>query len=163
MFLSTLLVQSLLSLIFLQLTKADPSTYQWQDTLAHDATPDWQKYVRSPASQIVRPVAVLTNYTQGNVTNPQGLLTGRGATTFTRTNVSAGTEADVPPTIVVDFGQNIVGFLSIQFGGASSFSDTPGFPGIRLAFSETLEYLTNLSDFSRSYNVRRSLLLLILD
>lgn len=153
MFLSTILVQSFLSFILLQPTNAAPSSYQWQQSLSNSASPDWQKYVRSPSTYTVRPAAVLTNYTQGNVTNPQGLLTGRGATTFTRTNVSAGTEKDVPPTIVVDFGQNTVGVLSIKFGGASSFNDTPGLPGIRLAFSETLEFLTNVSDFSRSYNV----------
>ncbi|KUJ09723.1 Six-hairpin glycosidase [Mollisia scopiformis] len=152
MCLLNLLLHSFIGLIFIQVARADPSSYQWQDSLTSDAAPDWQKYVRSPPNQIVRPVAVLTNYTQGNVTNPNGLLTGKGATTFTRTNISAGTEKDVLPTIVVDFGQNIVGYLSIKFGGASSFNDTPGLPGIRLAFSETLQYLTNVSDFSRSYN-----------
>lgn len=154
MFLRTLLAHSFISLIFLQPTRADPSSYQWQDTLNNDAAPDWQKYVRSPSNQIVRPVAVLNKYTQGNVTNFNGLLTGKGATTLTRTNVSAGTEKDVAPSIVVDFGQNIVGVLSIKFSGAQSFNSTPGLPGIRLAFSETLQYLTNVSDFSRSYNVR---------
>lgn len=152
MFLLTLLVHSFIGLGFIRSARADPSSYGWQDVLSSDAAPDWQKYVRSPPNQIVRPVAVLTNYTQGNVTNPDGLLTGKGATTFTRTNVSAGTEKDVPPTIVVDFGQNVVGVLSIKFDGAQSFNNTPGLPGIRLAFSETLQYLTNVSDFSRSYN-----------
>lgn len=54
----------------------------------------------------------------------------------------------VTPTIVVDFGINVVGFPQISFGGASSNS-----PGIRLAFSETLQYLSETSDFSRSDNV----------
>lgn len=108
---------------------------------------DWQKYVRSPPNQIIRPVRVVANYTQGNVTSPGGLLTGRGSTILTRPASS-----DIVPTIVVDFGQNVVGFLSISFGG--SYNATPGQPGIRLAFSETLEYLTNTSDFSRSDNVR---------
>lgn len=151
MFLLTLLLHSFIVLVFTPFIRAD--SYQWQDSLNSDAAPDWQKYVRSPANQIIRPVAVLTNYTQGNVTNPNGLLTGKGLTTFTRTNGSAGTEKDVPPTIVVDFGQNIVGVLSIKFAGAHSFNSTPGLPGIRLAFSETLQFLTNVSDFSRSYNV----------
>jgi hypothetical protein len=55
--------------------------------------------------------------------------------------------------VVVDFGQNIAGYLSIKFGGASN--STPGLPGIRLAFSESIQYgyLTSVSDFSRSDNV----------
>jgi hypothetical protein len=132
---------------------ATPSAYQWQSQLSSASPDDWQKYVRSPATNIVRPVSVLSNYTQGNVTNPVGLLTGKGSTVFTRVVPDPDAAAeDVPPTIVVDFGQNIVGFLSINFGG--SYNSTPGLPSIRLAFSETLEYLTGVSDFSRSYNVR---------
>jgi len=53
-----------------------------------------------------------------------------------------------PPSVVVDFGMPVVGFLSISFAGASSNR-----PGIRLAFSEMTEYLTDVSDFTRSYNV----------
>lgn len=55
------------------------------------------------------------------------------------------------PTVVVDFGQNVVGTLSINFAGASANA-----PGIRLAFSETLEYLTDVSDFTRSDNVSQA-------
>src|ERR1700712_4318941 len=36
---------------------------------------DWQQYVAAPASSDVSPVRVLTS--TGNVTNPQGLLTGQ--------------------------------------------------------------------------------------
>ncbi len=53
-----------------------------------------------------------------------------------------------PPSVVVDFGQPVVGFLSISFAGASSNNI-----GVRLAFSESTEYLTDVSDFTRSYNV----------
>jgi len=110
---------------------------------------DWQKYVRAPASNIIYPVSVLSNLTLGNITNPNGLLPGGTApTVFTRSSSSG----DVP-TVVVDFGLNVVGFLSIDFAGATNSS--PGLPGIRLAFSETIQYgyLTDTSDFSRSDNV----------
>jgi hypothetical protein len=149
-----MLISSLFLLISLIISiHATPSTYQWQSQLSSASPDDWQKYVRSPATNIVRPVRVLSNYTQGNVTNSSGLLTGKGSTVFTRVVPAPdATAGDVPPTIVVDFGQNVVGFLSINFGG--SYNSTPGLPSIRLAFSETLEYLTNVSDFSRSYNVR---------
>ena len=60
------------------------------------------------------------------------------------------TTPDTIPAIVVDFGQNIAGYFSISFAGASN--STPGLPGIRLAFSESIQYgyLGNVSDFSRS-------------
>ncbi len=57
-------------------------------------------------------------------------------------------DTPLPPSVVVDFGKPVVGFLSISFAGASSNR-----PGIRLAFSEMTEYLTDVSDFTRSYNV----------
>ncbi|KAL5328119.1 hypothetical protein ACEPPN_005827 [Leptodophora sp. 'Broadleaf-Isolate-01'] len=139
-------------LLFITPTLAE---YQWQDQL--NAREDWQKYVRSPPNEIVRPVRVLGKYTRGNVTNPEGLLTGKGSTTLTRDATAQNTTwahaspSDIAPAIVVDFGQNIAGLLSIKFGGA--YNTTPGLPGIRLAFSETLQFLSDLSDFSRSNNV----------
>ncbi|KAJ5716831.1 hypothetical protein N7488_002477 [Penicillium malachiteum] len=55
------------------------------------------------------------------------------------------------PSLVFDFGQNVVGILSINFAGSSNSSE--GFPGLKLAFSETQQYLTNVSDFTRSDNM----------
>jgi hypothetical protein len=128
---------------------------QVQGTLGSEPPDDWEKYVRSPPKNIVYPVRIVSNYTQGNVTNPDGLLTGHDSTTLTRNaSAAANSTTDIVPTIVVDFGQNIAGFLSIQFEGA--YNSTPGLPGIRLAFSETLEFLTNISDFSRSDHVSSS-------
>lgn len=116
---------------------------------------NWQKYVRAPPDQNIKPVKIVSF--KGNVQNPDGLLTGEG-TTLTRKITAAGNTTaagrpivEAPPEIVVDFGQNYPGFLSIKFGGATN--STPGYPGIRLAFSETLQYLSNVSDFSRSDNV----------
>lgn len=120
----------------------------WQTQLS-DIQSDWQRYVRSPRSQTVKPIRIVSNYTQGNVTNPEGLLDdGKGATILKRPSPS-----DTIPAIVVDFGQNVAGYLSIDFAGARN--TTPGLPGIRLAFSESIQYgyLTDVSDFSRSYNV----------
>ncbi|KAF4992238.1 hypothetical protein F66182_16529, partial [Fusarium sp. NRRL 66182] len=54
---------------------------------------------------------------------------------------------DAVAEAVFDFGQNVVGFLSIDTVGASTNA-----PGIELAFSESLEYLTERSDFTRSDN-----------
>lgn len=106
-------------------------------------SPSWQKYVRAPSSDVIAPQGIVT--TSGNVTNPNALLQQDGqVTTLTRARGS-----NTIPSITVDFGQNTAGYLSINFAGASG--GTP--PGIRLAFSETLEYLSDISDFSRSDNV----------
>ncbi|UKZ97108.1 uncharacterized protein TrAFT101_011876 [Trichoderma asperellum] len=112
---------------------------------AADTAPSWQKYVRSPASQIVKPVGIVSNSTIGNVSNPNGVIGGQEPTVLSR-----NTESDQLPTIVVDFGQNVVGILRLQFSGSQSLST--GLPGLRLAFSETTEYLTDRSDFTRSDN-----------
>jgi hypothetical protein len=130
----------------------DAAPYEGQIQLTSEGPGDWQKYVRSPPNPTVYPAQIVANYTQGNVTNPEGLLTGRGSTLLTRNPPTNATSPDLPPTIVVDFGQNIAGYLSVSFGG--SYNSTQGRPGIRLAFSETLEYLTDVSDFTRGYNVR---------
>jgi hypothetical protein len=91
----------------------------------------------------VRPAAVLPSYTQGDIENIDGLVTGAGATVLTRTAGSNQTT-----TLVVDFGQNVVGKLLLEFAGSTNGSQ--GFPGIRLAFSEALEFLSDRSDYTRS-------------
>ncbi|OCL12493.1 glycoside hydrolase family 78 protein, partial [Glonium stellatum] len=101
----------------------------------------WQQYVIAPESRTVSPAKV--HSTTGNVTNANGLLSnGSGITTLTRLSSSS-----TIPTIVLDFGLNIVGHIEVDFAGASSNN-----PGLGLAFSETLEYLTDISDFTRSDN-----------
>ncbi|KAF7856031.1 hypothetical protein EAF04_009987 [Stromatinia cepivora] len=103
------------------------------------AIPNWHKYVRAPSSSIISPQGIANM--SGEVTNPNALLQPGGqVTTLTRANGSSNI-----PSITVDFGQNMAGYLSINFAGASK---TP--PGIRLAFSERLEYISGVSDFSRS-------------
>ena len=138
----------------------DAASYDGQTQLASLAADDWQKYVRSPPNRIVYPARIVANYTQGNVTNPQGLLTGKGSTIFTRPQPGNASAPDLAPTVVVDFGQNIAGYLSITFGGATN---SPANPGIRLAFSETLEYLSTVCDFTRGNNVRAPLIILYIE
>ncbi|KAG0645590.1 hypothetical protein D0Z07_8650 [Hyphodiscus hymeniophilus] len=134
-------------------TPASPA-YQLQQLGSSSSSDDWQKYIRSPSAQIIYPQSIVVNGTLGNVTNADGLLTGHGKTILTRPAPENGSAADSSiPTIIVDFGQNIPGYLSIKFGGA--YNSTPGLPGIRLAFSESIQYgyLTDVSDFSRSDNI----------
>lgn len=105
----------------------------------------WHRFVRSPVSSIVKPIGIVSGGTIGNVSNPNGLIDRQGPTVLSR-----GDENDLLPTVVVDFGQNVVGILSLELAGSQNTSS--GLPGLRLAFSETLEYLTNRSDFTRSDN-----------
>ncbi|KAK7747141.1 hypothetical protein SLS62_009196 [Diatrype stigma] len=136
-----------------------------------EATSSWQRYVRAPPSRLVRPKAILSQYTQGSVVNPEGLLTGTGPPTLllrmssdgggnASSSSSSSSTATIAPTLVIDFGQNVVGQPVIEFAGAANTSSTGGwggsgggrFPGLQLAFSESLEFLSNRSDFTRSDN-----------
>lgn len=112
-----------------------------------DDTPSWHQYVRAPASRTVLPKDVLSEYTAGNVTNAKALVSGKGDTAY----LTRDSEADDVPTVVIDFGQNVVGLLEIDFAGSTSYSGQ-GRPGLKLSFSETLQFLTNRSDFTRSDN-----------
>lgn len=110
----------------------------------------WHRYVRAPASKRVVPARILSQYTVGNVTNERCLVgnsVSPGSCSTVLTRLAAGNDI---PTLVIDFGQNVAGHLSIDFVG--SYNTTSGFPGISLAFSETLQYLTDRSDFTRSDN-----------
>lgn len=105
---------------------------------------DWHRYIRSPESSIVKPERIIGQNTTGNVTDPEGFLNGSGPTILTR----QGHDSMVPQ-IVIDFGLNVVGLPIIHFEGSESFEE--GSPGLRLAFSEVLDALTDKSDYTRSY------------
>jgi hypothetical protein len=100
----------------------------------------WHQYVRAPSSEVVQPEAILR--THGSVSNADALISKNGFATLKRPS-----SEDPVPSITLDFGQNVVGFVRVHFEGASNNS-----PGVRLTFSETKEYLTNISDFTRSDN-----------
>lgn len=105
--------------------------------------PSWHQYVRSPSSNTVKAAKIIPSETRGNVSDPDGLVTGKSTTVFSRSS-----KEEEIPSIVVDFGQDVVGLLQVSF--AASHNTTEGLPGLRLAFSETLEYLSNRSDYTRS-------------
>lgn len=110
----------------------------------------WWKYIRGPFSRTISPARLLSKYTSGDISNPDGLLNG-SITTLSRNGPNEGI-----PSLVLDFGRNYAGVLSIDFAGAEPSSqggsNTTALPGITLAFSETLQFLTNRSDFTRSDN-----------
>jgi hypothetical protein len=100
----------------------------------------WHQYVRAPSTALVSPFRIVSF--ENNVTNADFLLN----TNSTYTTLSRS-DGDPAPSITIDFGLNIVGFPIFNFAGASSNS-----PGIRVAFSETLQFLGDRSDFTRSDN-----------
>lgn len=104
----------------------------------------WQKYVRAP-NKIVAPKGVVSGSVTGQVSQPEGLINGG-----TPTILSRHKSKDEIPSLVVDFGQNIAGYLNLRLKGSTD--STTALPGIRLAFSETLQHLTDRSDFTRSDN-----------
>ncbi|KAI0016949.1 glycoside hydrolase family 78 protein [Xylariomycetidae sp. FL0641] len=117
------------------------------------AEPNWQQYVRGPSNSVVQPHAILGNYTQGDVSNPEGLLGANvnGTATVLRRGLGQGNTS-----LVLDFGQNVVGQLVVDFAGSVNGSEAVGFPGLKLVFSETLQYLGDRSDFTRSDNAGQS-------
>lgn len=137
-----------LLVIFTTLTSANLAPQQKGIRARQSNGTSWHQYVRAPSSTTISPVSYLEEYSSGNITNPGGIV-GDGVTTLTRTDSSEDL-----PSIVLDFGQNYAGILSIKFAGASApdSTNTTAVPGLALAFSETLEYLTNRSDFTRSDN-----------
>jgi len=86
---------------------------------------------------------VTTTQVQISVTLDQDTAEGQ----YTRINElwPGIVETVTPPSLTVDFGKVVVGYPQVDFAWASDNN-----PGVRLAFSETTEYLTDRSDFARS-------------
>ncbi len=86
----------------------------------------------SPASRTLQPIAVVR--TQGRVVNPNSVLSG-GATELQGQGSS----------LVLDFGKEVGGIISLQFGNASDAQQS-----LALAFSESSLYTGMKSDHSDS-------------
>lgn len=122
---------------------------------ARDASnSSWAQYVRSPSSSTVIPVGIVAGSVTGNVSDPGALL---GVDASHVTVLSRLSSADAVACLTIDFGQVHAGQLHINFAGAqkapgSDAAAGHGHPSLQLAFSETMEYLTDQSDFTRSFN-----------
>jgi hypothetical protein len=119
-------------------SRVAPNTQQ-----SSNGSSSWHKHIRAPSSKTVAPIRVTS--VEGNVSHPEGCINGDRPAVLSRLN-----HYDDIPRFIVDFGQNYAGYLNIKLEGRT---DSPTRrPGLRLAFSETLEFLTNRSDFTRSDN-----------
>jgi hypothetical protein len=108
----------------------------------------WQRVgsvTGNSAVQVPVPFASPVTTTAVRLTVTLDQATPRGQ--FTRVNeLWPGLVAPVvPPSVTLDFGKVVVGYPRIRFAWASA-----NHPGVRLAFSETTEYLTDGSDFMRN-------------
>lgn len=91
------------------------------------------------------PFAAPVTTSQVRITVTKNQAAGKG--NYTRVNeVWPGLVADEPvASVTLDFGQVVVGYPKFDFAGSSGTR-----PGIRLAFSESQQYLSDVSDYSRS-------------
>lgn len=94
----------------------------------HGSAP-WKRYVLSPSSRTVRPVAVYN--TSGDVTDPAAVLQGQKTTLS-----GAGSY------VTLDFGKEVGGLTTLHFAGSD------GAQQVGLAFNESSAYVTTDSDAS---------------
>jgi hypothetical protein len=108
----------------------------------------WQRagaVTGNTAVQRAVPFSAAVTTTQVRITVTKDQATPKGD--YTRiSEVYPGLIADDPaPSITLDFGQVVVGYPKVDFAGSSG--DTTG---VRAAFSESTQYLTDVSDYSRT-------------
>src|ERR1700733_9416785 len=77
------------------------------------ASPRWRRYDEAPPQAVVRPVRVLA--VMGDVTQPQALTSSGSGATTTLTYSRAGT----PPSLVLDYGQEVGGTPTFDVAGRS--------------------------------------------
>ncbi|MFG3363890.1 alpha-L-rhamnosidase C-terminal domain-containing protein [Streptomyces sp. NPDC048156] len=109
---------------------------------------DWRKVAAVTGNSAVQRAVrfdgpVSTARVRITVASAQDL--GQGV--FTRINEVWPEAVDpvVAPSVTLDFGKVVVGYPKVDFAWASD-----NHPGVRLAFSETLQFLTDRSDFTRN-------------
>jgi alpha-L-rhamnosidase len=93
----------------------------------------WERYVETPAQENVRPVR--SQAVEGQVENPDALVTGRGVTTL----VYRPGEAE--PAIVLDYGKDVGGIPEFQVSSVS------GTPTLQAGYSEGLPYVSPEGDY----------------
>lgn len=147
----------------------DHSPFPLQSQRHHDMLGDlsWHQYVETPGNMVVDPMSVVPEMTRGDVKNAASLLVRvNGSSNDSQPAIlTRWKKGDEEPVLVLDFGRNVVGLVVIEFENSKTtrekaleegipFSEkTKARPGIRLSFSETLEFLGEKSDFTRSYNI----------
>ena len=100
----------------------------------------WQGYVIDPGKLVYPKAVYVVGESPGNVRNTRGLKApGGGATTITETGLNSRGVGS--PSIILDLGFNVGGYVEI---GVTGSNGTP----IRLGYSELLDYLSPRGDTS---------------
>ncbi|KAL4146718.1 hypothetical protein PRNP1_012582 [Phytophthora ramorum] len=90
-----------------------------------NAAAPWEQYIQSPASRDIEPVSIYGSSGSVNVSDLTASLSGNGS------------------TVTYDFGQQVTGFITLQFGSGTTSNSQLG-----VAFSENAEYIGIESDLS---------------
>jgi hypothetical protein len=113
---------------------APPSSSQaspWTESSYQPKPGDWQPYVLAPSGHTVRPARVLAAYPRsGSITGNTSAVLGRGGTV--RLTSTGGTSSS--PLLIIDFGKEVAGNVSVQVTGASATR-----PTLHACFSESRE------------------------
>jgi hypothetical protein len=95
---------------------------------------DWQPYVLAPSSHTVIPVSVLHAYPRsGTITGNTDAVLGQGGHGGTVRLTDTGGTTD-SPLLIIDFGKEVAGQVSVQVTGASATR-----PTLHACFSESQE------------------------
>ncbi len=102
----------------------------------------WRSYVLAPGPGLQKPERIVA--TEGEVDNPEALVTGEGTTTMTA--VAGAT----PPAIIVDFGKELGGFSEFDVESVTEA------PVLAAAYSETFDALGTDGDYAGKTRTSRT-------
>jgi hypothetical protein len=110
---------------------SSPQASPWTDSSYQPKPGDWQPYVLAPSGHTVKPASVLAAYPRsGSITGNTSAVLGRGGTV--RLTSTGGTSSS--PLLIIDFGKEVAGNVSVQVTGASATR-----PTLHACFSESRE------------------------
>jgi Bacterial alpha-L-rhamnosidase 6 hairpin glycosidase domain/Bacterial alpha-L-rhamnosidase C-terminal domain len=93
---------------------------------------EWRKYVLTPTQRELKPIAIISSDARGGALEIRDFISGTGSLVLRKT----ASESD--PRVILDFGLEIGGFLSVDFMAASE--------NTLFAFSETLSGMGDWGD-----------------
>lgn len=106
---------------------------------------NWQPYVLSPSTRLVRPASVLSSDPRsGSITGSPAAALVTDGNTVRLTNSTAGRTGS--PLVTFDFGQEVGGKVRVDLAGAS---DPP--PRLHACFSESQQYMSSSTVESQEY------------
>lgn len=93
---------------------------------------EWLKYVLTPKQRDLKPVSIISSDARDGVLETRDFISGQGSLILRKTETSSD------PRIILDFGLEVGGFLSVDFASAGA--------NTLFAFSETLSGMGDWGD-----------------